>query len=64
MRDANEQSLLRNKAEENLRLLMNDYAIMQRDMPPFQVDSKEIGVLRQLKGMGERDKMQLMQQNE
>ena len=43
---------------------MNDYAIMQRDMPPFQVDSKEIGVLRQLKGMGERDKMQLMQQNE
>jgi len=64
LKEVQEQNQARLFAEEKLRLLSGDFESLQKDIPPFQVDAKEIGVLRELKRINDRDNLLLRDQNE
>lgn len=62
--DLHQQSSQRIIAEDKLRMLSKECQDMQRELPAFNVDAKEIAVLRELKRINDRDNKLLQEQNQ
>jgi hypothetical protein len=45
-------------------MVNREYEDIQREIPPFGVDAKEVAVLRELKRINDRDNGQLKHQNQ